>query len=578
MPRTQKPLLLPTTLLLLLFTVAISCKKETKPTTIKKDLTAINKLLEKGHELFTKQEFDSSYYYYNKARNEAELVQDTSRIIHALAWMSELQTNKGDYTGSENTSVEALPYLGNKHKFLFGETNIYIGLGNNYLLTLDNDKAIYYFKKAINSKTDETTKAAMFSNISIACNEKKEFNKAIETLIPLLKIKETDITTQAYTNILSNLGHAYDKTNNPQALYYLNKAYQIRKKTKDNWGIIGSCDHLATYFQFKNKPLSKEYALEGYQISNEIKHIDPNTKLEFLKHLIHASTGIQTKKYSTLYITLNDSITKARLHAKNSFAKIKYDSKKEKEENIRLKEQKAANLLQLEIQKTKTEGLYLLILVLLIATAFIYYYLRVKNRREKIKASYITEIQIAKKLHDELANDVYQMMKFAETQDLSTADNKALLLQNIDTIYARTRNISKENGNIETGTHFKQQLKDMMADFNTSSTSILSSGIENIEWYTIEDTKKITLYRVIQELLVNMKKHSKSTVAVVSLQMEKDNLLLHYSDNGIGIKTKPVFKKNGLQNIENRIEQVKGTIVYDLTSQKGIKIRIQFPV
>jgi hypothetical protein len=32
------------------------------------------------------------------------------------------------------------------------------------------------------------------------------------------------------------------------------------------------------------------------------------------------------------------------------------------------------------------------------------------------------------KLHDELANDVYQTMAFAETQDLSTTRNKEILL------------------------------------------------------------------------------------------------------------------------------------------------------
>jgi hypothetical protein len=37
-----------------------------------------------------------------KAKNEAEIVQDTSRIIHSLGWMAEIQTNQGDYTGSKS--------------------------------------------------------------------------------------------------------------------------------------------------------------------------------------------------------------------------------------------------------------------------------------------------------------------------------------------------------------------------------------------------------------------------------------------------------------------------------------------
>jgi hypothetical protein len=44
--------------------------------------------------------------------------------------------------------------------------------------------------------------------------------------------------------------------------------------------------------------------------------------------------------------------------------------------------------------------------------------------KRKVKTSLTTEIRISKKLHDELANDVFQAMAFAETQDLSTSQNK----------------------------------------------------------------------------------------------------------------------------------------------------------
>jgi hypothetical protein len=46
--------------------------------------------------------------------------------------------------------------------------------------------------------------------------------------------------------------------------------------------------------------------------------------------------------------------------------------------------------------------------------------------KEKNKTSYNTEI-LFKKLHDELANDVFAMA-FAETQDLSTSQNKKYYL------------------------------------------------------------------------------------------------------------------------------------------------------
>ena len=37
------------------------------------------------------------------------------------------------------------------------------------------------------------------------------------------------------------------------------------------------------------------------------------------------------------------------------------------------------------------------------------------------------------------------------------------------------------------------------------------------------------------------------------------------------------MKKNGLQNMESRIEAVKGTIDFDTTPDKGFKVKIAIP-
>jgi hypothetical protein len=54
-------------------------------------------------------ETDSAYYYFNKAKNAAEIKKDTSRIINSLSWMAQIQRHQGDYE-SEATAVEALLY------------------------------------------------------------------------------------------------------------------------------------------------------------------------------------------------------------------------------------------------------------------------------------------------------------------------------------------------------------------------------------------------------------------------------------------------------------------------------------
>ena len=103
---------------ILLLTILSSCNNKPQVTiTNKRNLSSLNTLIEKGHNHYKSGSFDSSYYYFNKVKNEAEHIKDTSRLVHSLSWMAQIQRNEGDYTGSEATAVEALPYLEKTDKF-----------------------------------------------------------------------------------------------------------------------------------------------------------------------------------------------------------------------------------------------------------------------------------------------------------------------------------------------------------------------------------------------------------------------------------------------------------------------------
>ncbi|CAM4179624.1 tetratricopeptide repeat-containing sensor histidine kinase [Flavobacterium weaverense] len=553
-----------------------SCAKEIPELPKKRDRTTINKYLELGYKSNDNSNFDSSYYYFNKARYTAEIQKDTSIIIHSLSWMAEMQRKQGDYSGSEDTSVEALPFLENNNKYPYGETNLYIGLGNNYLLTFDNKNAIFYLKKAINSKTDELIRCHIINNISLAYTEEGNYQKAVEILLPLIQKKELINNPEHYAYVVDNLGNNYFKLDNAKALPLLNKGLELRKEIKDNWGLLSSYYNLSEYYKKKNPNLSNTYLLLGLEKATILNVIE--IRLKFLKSLIEQNTGDDLKSFALAYLHLNDSIQKVRQNSKKQFAKIKYDSKKEKEENINLRTQKIESALQLEKQKNKNLLLYLVVGLITVIGSFIYYFLFQKSKKEKIRISYKTEIRIAKKLHDELANDVYQAMAFTETQDLSTIENKETLLTNLDTIYSRTRNISRENSSIETGVSFVPNLKEMMSGFNTTSLNIIINGLEEVNWLNIDETKKITIYRVIQELLVNMKKHSKSSLVVLTFKKIDDKLQLDYSDNGVGLELDKIILKNGLQNVENRIQAMDGTITFDSKSNKGFKTKIVLPI
>lgn len=551
-----------------------SCNKKPKDSTPKKfDRVEINKFMELGYKHTENLEYDSSYYYFNKAYYDAEIKKDTSNIILSLAWMAQTQRLLADYSGSETTAIEALPLIENNDNYPYGETNIYINLGNTYSDTFEYDNALIYLNKAINSKTDEDIKSGIMNNIALAYMGQDKYQDAIKILYPLTLKKEVLDNTENYSRILDNLGYSYLKLGNPKALDYLNKSRIIREQINDERGLIGSYYHLFEYYKKNNLNLAINYVYVAYEKATKVNHVDD--RLECLKLLIQNSSGDELKKHSLAFIHINDSINKVRQKAKNQFAKIKYDFKKEKDENLKLKAQKE---FESEKQKNKNIILYVIVAIITFVSIIITNLIMIKNKREKIKTSYNTEIRIAKKLHDELANDVYHTMAFAETQDLSTTHNKEILISNLDTIYSRTRNISRENSTIETGILFVSHLKEMMSGFTTDTVNVLTNGIDSVSWLEIESNKKIIIYRVLQELLVNMKKHSKCSLVVITFKKNDTKLQIDYTDNGVGIDNDQLNSKNGLLNVENRIQAIKGTVTFDINSNKGFKVNIIFPI
>ena len=563
------------TLLAVLFAL-LSCEKKAKNIPQKKsNLVEINRLIELGEKHYKNTKYDSSYYYFSKAKSLCDVKKDTAKIIYSILKLAYIEQNQGNYSGCETTILQAFPFLKNNPKPNH-HWALYNIMGNNYLQTLDYLSAIYYYNLALHLKTNQFRKACTKNNIAVVYMDMQDYQKALKILLPLSLKKEIINDSEMHSMVLDNLGYTYYKMGNPKALDILNQSLKIREQEKNDWGLATSYLRFSEYYKKMNPHLAYSYALLAYEKATKVNNVDD--RLESLKLIIQNSNANQSKAYAEKYIQINDSIRKARQRAKNQFAKIKYDSRLEKEENQKLKTQKAETALELEQQKNQNLVLNFLVITGILSTIFLYYFLKAISKKEKIQTSYDTETRIAKKLHDELANDVYHTMAFAETQDLSTYQNKETLLNNLDTIYSRTRNISKENSLIDTGAKYVDGLKEMMSGFNTSTITILVNGMDTILWTSLSHNKKIIIYRVIQELLVNMKKHSKCSLAVITFKKNENNLQIDYSDNGIGVVLDKINSKNGLQNVENRILSINGTITFDTKSSKGFKTSFTIPV
>lgn len=556
--------------------IIFSCQKNNNDlSSVKEPKSEIEKILATADQFYREEKFDSAFYYYNEAKLIADPKKDIKEIAFSLLKMSEIQQDNSDYVGSEATATEAIPYIEKTNNVDYTHT-IYRILGINYFCTYNYETSILYYKKAYQLKTDKKRKIGMLNNIALVYREQKKYKEAIKIFESLLHEKLIKNNPLLLAKVLDNLGSCYTLDNNANALDFLNRGLEIRLRLNDDLGLGMSYKHIAQFYDINNPEKSTNFAQLAYKNYTKANCIDD--RLNSLELIIKNSTNTDLKKSSTTYIALVDSINEVRQKAKNEFARIKYDSKREKDENLKLKANKTENELQLERQRNRNFVSYIIIAFSLGLILVLYFYLTSRANKDKIEATYQSETRISKKLHDELANDIYHTMAFAENKNLSLVENKEQLLNHLDTIYSRTRDISKENSSIITTENYVFYLKEMISGFDTSHTNLLINGLDSIEWNHIERNKKIAVYRVLQELLVNMKKHSDATLVGITFKNTNKSIYINYTDNGKGLKMNNITFKNGLHNAESRILAIKGKLYIDTKSEKGFKVQFNFPI
>ncbi|MHC0448330.1 tetratricopeptide repeat-containing sensor histidine kinase [Flavobacterium sp. 3-218] len=562
--------------ILLVFMFFFACENKKKNTAkITNDNAEIEKAIHAADSFYKNKEFDSAFYFYNKVRTKCNLNRDAKKYVYCMYYMSEIQQDHQDYIGSTATANETIPYL-NKVKDPNYVWNIYSVLGRNYYYTYDYPTAIYYYSKAFTLNTDRINKLEAKNNIAAIYIKQHQYNKALQLFSSISNEKIVQQNPIYYSKILDYIGICYFKLKNEKALAFFKKSIQIKTEAKYEDGLGKTYYNLAEYYR-NNKALSMMYAKLSYKNYTLSGNTDDRLlALQFITE--NNSSDIESKKNALGYINIADSIYIERQEAKNQFAKMKYDSKTEKEENLKLKTQKIKNELELEKQESKNIISYIIILFALCLIAFVYFYLIAKTNRQKIEATYKSETRISKKLHDELANDIYHTMVFAENRNLSIGENRNHLFKKLDDIYSRTRDISKENNPVLSNQKFTFSLKEMISGFNTSTLNLLINGLNEISWDQLDKTKKTSVYRSIQELLVNMKKHSDATLVAITFKEMNNNITINYTDNGKGIDANKMVLKNGLHNIENQIHAIKGDVQIHSEYGKGFKVLIKFPV
>jgi signal transduction histidine kinase len=283
------------------------------------------------------------------------------------------------------------------------------------------------------------------------------------------------------------------------------------------------------------------------------------------------NTVLKTSQCNAASLIKNKSISYSRS------TEINYIKKLEQAETLRQAEADDRDL-RLQISSDHNKLLLVCLVFTIFSSLFVYFLILQRHKRERLMESYITETRIAKKVHDEIANEIYGTINYLATNDSIPAANKEQLISRLDDIYLMTKNISRETNNIDTGYQYPEHLKIMLSSYSDNSVNIIIKGINDINWNAIDAIKKIAGYRSLQEIMVNMKKHSQATLVIVDFSMSSKKIKISYTDNGRGASQSELLQKNGIVNIEDRMAAVEGSLNLETNPGKGFHITLTYPI
>lgn len=96
----------------------------------------------------------------------------------------------------------------------------------------------------------------------------------------------------------------------------------------------------------------------------------------------------------------------------------------------------------------------------------------------------------------------------------------------------------------------------------------------------LDDKLELNVFRIIQETMANVVKHSQATTASISLTKSDDLLNIIIEDNGVGFNKNKIEEKEsfGLQSIKQRVTYLKGEFTIDSAEGNGTTLIIDIPL
>ncbi|MCT4665460.1 MAG: tetratricopeptide repeat protein [Flavobacteriales bacterium] len=487
-------------------------------------------------------------------------------------------------------------------------------LGLAYELIGQLDSAIHYYKEGLflsENSAGQKSISRLYGNIGSLYAKKNNFYKAIEyakrslehnpndpiLLYSLLLLSYNELGMDSLAYQMADIAFSLSEENksdksriarlklNRGFLYLKNKQFDLSLKDFKEAQIV--FDKIASQKNLEqvNIALFRLYLSKNdwKNVEEQFKWLDKNMKdvnnlaplrkldyFQALSEYYEKKNNYKVAFYyqSSLYDLKNKRDSAYHSNSLNqAFAEVEVYQK----ENQILKLQNQHQNQKLELNALQDEQKIILfsaiLLLLLFFTAGILLFQRKKIRikEDQIHQTEIIQKEIGLELHDQVAGKLLGLAFDIEKHNPQLGKKVLLTSRYVAKLSHDLDYKPEKYGNLT------DDLEDILTTFEVQGLTYKISPEE----IKLDKKSKIHIVRIVQELLSNNLKHSKADQTIFNIIATDDLITIEYKDNGIGFHEDD--KKNGLFNIYNRVEIMKGSIKFPKV-EKGIFIRIEIPL
>ncbi len=206
-----------------------------------------------------------------------------------------------------------------------------------------------------------------------------------------------------------------------------------------------------------------------------------------------------------------------------------------------------------------------------------------------LKAQLEIQEQTFKNISQEIHDNIGQVLSLAKlnmaTTDISQPQAMQQKMEDSKTLIAKAiqdlRDLSKSmNTDYIAEMGFVRAVEyelEMIKKTGSFETVLEISGVAR----KLERQKELILFRILQEILNNIIKHSKASLIRISLNYKPAIFLMQIADNGIGFDIAPLQENSkfglGIRNMENRAHLIGAQFEITSTLAIGTTVNISMP-